>query len=333
MARMHRWPLLLLPALALLPATAPAQMFKDTALQTLYQADKPDALRRAAAARLAQQPDDAQAVLGVAVAALDGGDRAQRTHALQVAQGCAEKLPRSAPCQFALGALLGTTAMEEGLLAAARSLGPVKAALSAAHEAEPVWWPARSALVQFHLEVPGLMGGSRAKAEEMARSAPTPEQQAVLQARLALSDKRFEAALRPLLTLPAMLDSSLLEDMVAWGSQAALGLVNAKEPAKAQPWFEKVVREHPGLATGPYGLARVRGEMGDWLEAARLLEQAQTLKGATNWPVLYRLGIAQQQLGRNEAAKAALQAFVAAGKGQKASLEDARKRLAQLGAL
>ena len=45
----------------------------------------------------------------------------------------------------------------------------------------------------------------------------------------------------------------------------------------------------------------------------------------------YRIGIAQQQLRRNDAAKASFTRFIAAGKGQKSSLEDARKRLEQLG--
>jgi Flp pilus assembly protein TadD len=45
----------------------------------------------------------------------------------------------------------------------------------------------------------------------------------------------------------------------------------------------------------------------------------------------YRRGIALQELGRKDEARAAYTRFVAAGKGQKAALEDARKRLAELG--
>jgi len=46
----------------------------------------------------------------------------------------------------------------------------------------------------------------------------------------------------------------------------------------------------------------------------------------------WRVGISLQELGRTDAARASFQRFVAAGKGQKASLDDAKKRLAQLGA-
>jgi tetratricopeptide (TPR) repeat protein len=107
-------------------------------------------------------------------------------------------------------------------------------------------------------------------------------------------------------------------------------LVNDGQAAKAQAWFERLVRDHADESAGPYGLARVKGELGDWAEALALLERAGKLRGARQWPVVYRLGIAQQKLGQNDAARASFQRFVDAGKGQKSSLEDARKRLAEL---
>jgi tetratricopeptide (TPR) repeat protein len=105
----------------------------------------------------------------------------------------------------------------------------------------------------------------------------------------------------------------------------------AGQAAQAQPFFERLMRDRPGHAAGAYGLARVRGELGDWAGALRLYEQAQGLKDAADWPLAYRMGIALQQLGRTDEAKAAYKRFVTAGKGQKASLDDARKRLEQLG--
>jgi hypothetical protein len=61
-----------------------------------------------------------------------------------------------------------------------------------------------------------------------------------------------------------------------------------------------------------------------------VLERSAKLKGAERWPIGYRSGIAQQQLGQTDAARVSLQRFVDAGKGQKAALEDAKKRLTQL---
>ena len=320
-------------ALALVCVGLPlaAQTLRDPALEALYVAERSDDLQRTALQRLATQPDDAQAVLALALAALERDDAAARAKALERAQACAEKQPRAAPCQYAHGVLLGLQAASEGMIKMARSVGTVKEALTAAHEIDPSWYPARSALMEFHSIAPGLMGGSTSKAAELARNAPRPEQVSALQARLAMTDKRFEPALQAFIALLGTPDTALAADVRGWGVQAGLGTVNAGQAATAQPFFERLMRDRPGDAAGAYGLARVRGELGDWAESLRLYEAAISLKRAGDWPIVYRMGIAQQQLGKPDAAKTSFTRFIATGKGQKASLEDAKKRLEQLG--
>lgn len=308
-----------------------AQTFKDPALEALYTAEKTDELQRVAQQRLASQPEDAQAVLALVLAAMEKDDAPARAKALERAQACAEKQPQVAPCLYAYGVLLGVQAMSEGMVKAARSAGTVKAALIAAHESEPAWYLARSALMEFYLVAPSFMGGSSAKAAELARAAPKPEQVAAMQGRLAMQDKKFEAALAAFAALPAISDSALAADVRGWSMQAGLGAISAGQPAKALGVFERMSRERPGHADGVYGLARARGELGDWAESLRLYERAATLKGAVTWPMAYRMGIALQKLGRVDEAKVAFQRFISAGKGQKQSLEDARKRLDLLG--
>lgn len=318
-------------ALGLVAAgAAHAQTLSDPALEALYVAERTAELQRTAQQRLAAQPDDAQAVLALALAALDRNDAALRRDALDKARGCAERQPKAQPCLYAHGVLLGVQAMSEGLFAAARSAGTVRETLAAAHAIDPAWYPARSALVEFYAMAPGMMGGSLAKAGEFARSAPRPEQAAALQARVMLADKKMAEALPALQALLPVADPALRGDVLQWGTQAGLMLVNDGQAAKAQAWFERLMRDHTDESAGPYGLARVKGELGDWAEALALLERAGKLRGARQWPVVYRLGIAQQKLGQNDAARASFQRFVDAGKGQKSSLEDARKRLAEL---
>ena len=317
-------------SLALAAGSLRAQTFHDPALEALYVADKTDELRRMATERLARQPEDAQAVLAMALVALERDDNSARRQALERAQACAERQPQSAPCHYAHGVVLGVQAMSEGLMKAARSAGTVRDALRSAHELEPNWYPARSALMEFYLIAPGFMGGSESKAAALARSAPHPAQAAALQARVAMQAKQVDAAMAGFFALPARLEPAVAADVLGWAAQAGLGLVNEGQAAKAQPLFEKLLHDHPGHAAGAYGLARVRGEAGDWPEALRLYEQAATLKGAREWPMLYRIGMAQQQLGRNEAAKASYTRFLATAKGPKAALDDARKRLEQL---
>jgi tetratricopeptide (TPR) repeat protein len=322
---------LLVTSLALCALPASAQMFKDAALQALHLADRPGDLQRTARERLAAQPGDSQAVLALALAALAGNDAPARQQAIARAETCTQEQPQAAACHYALGVVLGVQAMSEGLLKAARSAGTVKTALTQAQTLEPSWFPARSALVDFYLLAPGMMGGSTTKAQELARGAPTPDQVRVLQARVDLQAGRAEVALQGLAGLLSASDPELADDAVQWGMQAGMKLVNDGQGAKAQPFFERMLRERPAAAAGAYGLARVRSEAGAHAEALKLLDQAALGKGAASLPVDYRRGIALQALGRSDEARVALSRFVAAGKGQKSALEDARKRLEQIG--
>lgn len=328
---MHRR---LLPAVLLIAMSpfASAQMLKDPALEALYQADRFDDLQRAAAARVAAQPDDAQAVLGVALAALARDDAPARLAAIQRAEACIGKQPKAAPCQYALGTVLGIQAMSEGMFKAARSVGTIRDALQAAHEIEPAWFPARSALSEFYLLAPGMMGGSASKAAELARSAPKPEQVRLLQARAAAQEKKFEQALQLFMALPAELEPVVAEDARAWATQCVLVMAGTGQAAKAQPLAEKMAREHARHAQPAYALARVRAEAGAHEEALKLYEQAAALKGADELPTGYRIGVELHELGRKAEAKAAFTRYLASGKGPKGAKDDAKKRLEQLAA-
>ncbi|KPF46643.1 hypothetical protein IP87_12615 [beta proteobacterium AAP121] len=319
------------PAMAQGSGTPPGQMFKDAAFQQLYLEDRTAELLRAAQLRLQAQPDDPQAVLALGIAALQGNEAAARQQALQRAEACIDKQPAAAACHYTLGTVLGVQAMSEGMFKAARSAGTVRTALAQAQELEPAWYPARSALAEFYLLAPGVMGGSTAKAEALARAAPSPEQARVLEARIHMKDRKFEAALQALAALPAALPPSLQEDARQWALQSALGLINAGKSAVAQPTLERLVREQPAEAGPTYALGRALAEQGGHEQGLKLYEQSARLKGAERLPLGWRIGIAQQALGRVEEAKASFQRFVAAGKGQKSALEDARKRLDALG--
>ena len=326
-----------LPRLALAAACslgtlpAMAQMFKDSALQALHQAERSGELQRVARERLAAQPGDTQAVLALAVAALAANDAPARQAAIGRAETCTQEQPQAAVCHYALGVVLGVQAMTEGMLKAARSAGTVKTALTQAQTLDPGWYPARSALVDFYLLAPVMMGGSTSKAAELARGAPTAEQARLLQARVDLQAGKAEAALQALAGLLTANDPELADSAAQWGMQAGMKLVNDGQATKAQPFFERLMRERPGSATGAYGLARVRSETGAHAEALKLFDQSATGKGAGVLPIDYRRGIALQALGRGDDAKVAYTRFIAAGKGQKPALEDARKRLEQLG--
>ena len=329
---MKRTPLFTL-ALALLGAgTAQAQFFQDPVLQALLAAEKFAELDSLASQRAAARADDAQAVLGLALAAMsDRGGPARREVAIRQAEGCVKQAPQAAECHYALGVVLGAHALSQGVLKAASSVGTVKTALLESLKLAPQWYPARSAVVEFYLLAPGMLGGSSSKAAEAAKGAARPEQVRALEARVALADERFDAAIASLSVVQAGADASLADDVQQWLAAAGFGLLGKGQAAQAKPVFERLQREQPAQAMGAYGLGRVLFEQGELAEAVKRFEQARPLKGAAQLPIDDRLGVTLQAQGQTEPAKAALARFVAAGKGSGKSLDDAKKRLAQLG--
>lgn len=321
--------------LCLASAAAHAQFFSDAALEAAWLAGQASPARRAdlerlALPRLAARADDAQAVLAAALLALQGDDAARRRTAIGQAEKCVELQPKAAACHYALGAVLGVQALSEGMLKMMGSVGRIKAALQQALDLAPGWHPARSALVEFYLQAPGVVGGSISKARELARAAANADQARALEARIALQEERFDAALGALAQVKAGNDSALAADLRGWTVGAAIGLVNKGEAAKARAAFERLMTERPDDALPPYGLARVATDTGQPAQAVALLERAAMLQGADRLPIDYRLGIAQQALEQKDAARESFKRFVAANKGSPRSLDDAKKRLAQL---
>ncbi|MDT7838504.1 tetratricopeptide repeat protein [Aquabacterium sp. OR-4] len=315
----------------LLAAPAQAQFFRDAALQRLADGDRIAELGQAALARVAARADDAQAVLGLAVAALASNEAATREKALQHAQACIKAQPQAAECQYALGSVLGVHAMSQGMVTMAAQAGQVKEALAEAFRLSPQWYPARGALVEFYLLAPGMLGGSNARAAELARTAPRPEQVRALEGRVALADGRLEQAASLLLEIPAGGDSAVADDMRQWAGLVGYQWLQKDQPAKARPVFERLLRDQPDWATGGYGLGRVLALQGQHAEAVRVYEQVRMLRGAAQLPIDYRLGQSYESLGQAEPARAAYGRYIKRGVGQPKQLDDARKRLALLG--
>lgn len=318
----------------LLPLLAAAQMHSDPALEALYAAGRHADLERAAASRLAANPGDAQAVLAFAMATLSAGNAWSapaadaRKAAIAHAEACIERQPKAYECHYALGVVLGAHLMGEGMLKAAGGAARVRALLIDAHLLAPHWYPARSALMEYYLHSPVLLGGSRSRALELARGAPQPAQARLLQARIASVEEMSEKMLRIFLDHRGGSDLALDDDARGWGSSVAFSLLNkGQATALAKSWFERVQRERPEQALGPYGIGRALAESGQHAEALAAYERCAKLRGAEMLPVDYRAGVALLALGRREEGQAALKRFADAGRGNKWLLDDAKKRL------
>jgi tetratricopeptide (TPR) repeat protein len=323
---------LLAAALLACAGSAQAAALKDPQWNALLEAGKTAELDKAARARVQSQPDDAQGYLAVALAAVNSGEAAPLEAALKQAEACVERLPQSAQCHYALGSVLGMQAMSASLFKGMGMAGRIRDAFARAVELDSAYFEARDSLVQFYLLAPSLAGGSVPKAKEAAAAiqARQPEHAKLLRARIALKEEKWTEAERELASVHSD-DKDLRDGLVEALTQLGTQYLRDKQPGKARQLFEQLVQQHPGQALGPYGLGRVLIETGDAAGAIVQLERARSLQGAAGLPIDHRLGQAYLAKGDKAQGKAALERFVANGKANPRNLEDARKRLAELG--
>jgi len=323
----------LILSLALIASAAHAQVLKDPQWQAWLDSGRTAELTQAAQARLGTQPEDAQAAVALALAAVDEGQPARLDAVLKPVQACADKQPAQAICFYALGTVQGVQAMTGGMMAGMRLASKVKDNLSRAVELDPMLFEARQALSQFYLVAPGIAGGSVSMAKELASAAQArqPEHAKLLRAQIALQDKQWLEAERELQSVRPGDDKLLAIEVRQSWAQLGTAYFGDKQFPKARGVFEQLMRDAPTQALGPYGMARVMTETAQPDEAIKLLERARALEGADRLPIDHRLGIALLAKGDKPAAKLALERFVASKKPNPRNLEDAKKRLAELG--
>jgi tetratricopeptide (TPR) repeat protein len=311
-----------------------AQTVKDAPLAALLESGRYADAERAATVRIAARPDDMNAYAALTLAVLNVNDATRREAALKQLEGCAARLPQAAMCHYGVGSVMGALALSQGMLKALGSVGQIRDSLARAVELDPLLYAARNALVQFYLVVPGVAGGSVAKAREIANaaSARQPEHAKLLLALVDLNQKKGEQAEQGLMSVRAGNDKELAADVAAVWAQLGFSYLNDQQQSKARAVFERLVRERPMSPSGHYGLGRVLTDAGQFDQAIASFERAATLDRAADLPIDYRAALAHQAKGDSEKARSLLTRFVAAGKGNPKNIEDAKKRLALMAA-
>lgn len=322
----------LLPlALALVAGAAQAELLKDPQWQAWLDAGKTADLARAAQARAKVQPEDDQAAVALALAAVDENDAGRLEASLPALQACADKRPQ-AICGYALGRVYGQQAMTASVFKMPGLASKTKEQFVKAVELDPGLYEARVGLTQFYLMAPGFAGGSVPKARELAAEVQPrqPEQAKLLRALLAMNEKDWSSAERELNSVKAGDDRTVTRELRGNWSRLGFEFMEQKNLPKARGIFEALQRDYPGHAAGPYGLGRVLVELGQPDEAVKALERARTLEGAERMPIDHRLGQALIAKGDKAAAKAALERFVQNKRANPRNIEDAKKLLAGL---
>ncbi|MEQ1685724.1 MAG: tetratricopeptide repeat protein [Burkholderiaceae bacterium] len=309
-----------------------AQTVKDGPLAALLETGRYAEAERSATARIAARPDDMDGYAALTLSVLNGNDAARREAALKLLEACTARLPNSAMCHYGVGSVLGAQALSQGMLKALGSVGRVRDALARAVELDPLLYAARNALVQFYLVVPGIAGGSVAKAREIASaaSARQPEHAKLLIALVDIGQKKHDQAEAGLLSVRAGDDRELAADVAEVWGQLGFTYLNDRQDAKARAVFERMVIDRPSSPRGHYGLGRVLTDLGQFDLAIAAFERASALDRTAGLPIDYRAALAYQAKGDRDKARALLTRFVAAGKGSPQNIDDARKRLAQM---
>jgi tetratricopeptide (TPR) repeat protein len=318
------------------PVPARAEALRDPQWQALADAHRFLDLEQVGAARLGVRPEDGDAwrafILGV-VRQRGPGAEAHREAALARLEACVAKTPQMAACHYGIGAVRGVQAISEGFVKAAFGVSRIRDAFVKALEIDPAFFDARSGLVQYYLYVPGIAGGSVAKARDTAQAAAArqPEHAKLLNAVILQYEDKLPEAERVLAAVQPGTDRELVDELRDRWLGLGFDWLQHKEPAKARAIFERVAKDKPDEAQAHYGLARALADDQQWDASIAALERAAALPGHDELPIDYRLGLAWQAKGDPVRARAAFIRYVGSSEPNPHNLEDARKRLADLG--
>lgn len=315
--------------------TAHAATFKDTRFEALQDAGKYTELEQLAQARFKADPADpeASAALSLALTLLDSTDTKRLEAGARQAKLCTDQHPMVAVCHLAAAENLGMQMVNMGMASAMRNAGTLKQSWIRALELDPASFTARVQLAKLYLALPGMMGGSTAKARdlELAVRSSQPDTARIIRVYLAAEDKKWTEMENDLLAIKASKDGAMRKELREATLQLAKVYLNGgKDLARAASLYERLQRDQAESAAGYYGMSRVYAAKGQTDEAIHLLEQARTLSDAAEYPIEHRLGDAYLARGDKLAAKAAYQRYLANKRANPANLETVRKSLSQI---
>jgi len=198
---------------------------------------------------------------------------------------------------------------------------------------DPSLFDARLALFQVYLKLPAVAGGGTSRARELAQAAQArqPEHAKLLNALLAADGKQWAEMERSLRSIKPGTDLGLHSALRDAWYELGMHWIFEQQFGQAKSLFDNLARAYPTQAVGPFGLARLAAAQDQFDESARQFERARALTGAKKIPLDYRLGLMLLDKGDKTQARAALERFVAGRKGSPKNLQDARKRLTELG--
>lgn len=316
--------------------SAQAAVFRDAQLEALHEAARFVDLEQLAQARLKANPADveARAALALGLSLAHPADTRRLEAGAQQARLCTEQHPNAAVCHLAAAQNLGLQMLNMGMTQAMRNVGSLKDLWIRTLDLEPASFIARVQLAKLYVMLPGMMGGSTAKARDLeaAVRSSQPETARIIRVHIAAEAKKWADMEAELLALKPTNDAAMRDEVREATMQLALVyLKDGKDLPKAASLYESLQRDQPGRAAGFYGAARVQAALGHADEAIRLFERARTLAGADDYPIDQRLGDALVAKGDKAQARVVYERFIANKRAKPANVDEVRKTLAKLG--
>ena len=300
----------------------------------LFKAKKYVEIERAVTVKLATDPNNADALIAKAELIITEGKEERLDEGSKFAEQCIAAHPQRSECFEALGNVLGTKAQIGGIVSAMGYAGKIRDAFIKAVELDPKNYQARSSLLQYYLQAPGLVGGGKGKAQTLVveTNKVSPAAGGLMQATIDLSDEKFARAEATALAV-SVDGNDVLNDMQR-GVLSNLGHAHIKEKKymDAERLFRELNQRFPESSAGNYGFGKLLQEQGKFKEAVMFLDKAIATEASAY--AYFRLG--QCQRGLNDKAKAiaafekALASRPELRKKQKGEAEDQLKALRAL---
>jgi len=230
-------------------------------------------------ARLARNANDPAALAALVDLHIARGGPDDLPQARAAAERCALANPDNSRCAEALGNALTAQSNAGGMFDFVRNARATRDAFERALRFDPLNYRARVSLMRFYLDTPFFLGGSEARARELATETQRtdPDLTRLMRAMCAFDDGKLGDAEEHILA------ADLRDYELVQGSQHALLLalanahLDAGRHAQSGRLFRELSRLLPSSERGPYGLGLVARAQGRLAEAAAQLERAAAI--------------------------------------------------------
>jgi tetratricopeptide (TPR) repeat protein len=262
----------------------------------LIKAEKYGEVEHAVNAKLAQDPNNADGLIGKVDLILSQGLEDRLDEAVTLGEKCVAAHPQVSECHEVFGNALGNKAVRAGILSAIGYAGKIRDAFKQAIVLDPQNLEARFSLLEYYMQAPGIVGGGTGKAQTLAAETAKINADAsnLMLALLELADGKPAKAEAAALAVHPSANETIAGNQRGVLINVGSHYVQDKKYGDADRVFHQVQKLFPDNEAGAYGIARVLQEQGRHQDAIPAFEKALAI--AQRPHIYYRMGQSWQAL-------------------------------------